>query len=164
MNYMIWLVHLRFDKNHTHTLFPVKLATSLSQLAQIVFAQFAYQLRVSTFGGTQEQNANGVDIVVLNQDDGTIKAHRYLGLPPPSSYFVYDFLSPGSNLRVCALFHVTTDIINCKDITAGNNPAEFITLNESWFIMIRKVKENSIIIFNAVICEKFCCCASIFPF
>jgi hypothetical protein len=102
-----------------------------------------------------------VDVAVLNQDDGTIKAHRYLGLPPPSSYFVYDFLAPGSNLRVCALIHATNDIINCKDITAGNNPAEFITLNESWFIMIRKVKENSIIIFNALICEKFCCCASI---
>jgi hypothetical protein len=112
--------------------FSVIVAISLlAQLVQIVYAQSGYQLRVSTFGGTREQQLNGVDIAVLNQMDRTVKVHRYLHLPPPSSYFFYDFLSPGSSLRICALLHGTTDIINCKDITAGFSPAEFVTLNLS---------------------------------
>jgi hypothetical protein len=110
----------------------VIVAISLStQLAQIVYAQSTYQLRVNTFGGTLEQRLNGVDIAILNRMDHTVKVHRYLALPPPSTYFFYDFFSPGTILRVCALNHGTTDIINCRDITAGFNPSEFVTLNLS---------------------------------
>jgi hypothetical protein len=104
----------------------------LTQLAQIVYAPSNYRLRISTIGGTSEQDLNGVDIVVLNQDDSTVKTREFLSLPPSSVYFIYDFLPEGSNLRVCALFHATTSIINCKDIIAGSQgSAEFVTLNLS---------------------------------
>jgi hypothetical protein len=112
--------------------FSLIVAISVStQLVQIVYAQSVYQLRVNTFGGTFEQRANGVDIAILNRMDGTVKVHRYLALPPPSTYFFYDFFSPGTALRVCAFNHGTSDIINCKDITAGFNPSEFVTLSLS---------------------------------
>jgi hypothetical protein len=108
---------------------------SLSVMSeQIVFAQTSlYRLRVSTFGGTADEQANGVDLGILVRDTGVIRVHRYYGLPPSDSYFFLQMgseVNQGSSIRVCAFIHGTTDIINCKTvIDAATNSAEFTTLN-----------------------------------
>ena len=108
---------------------------SLSVMSeQIVFAQTSlYRLRVSTFGGTADEQANGVDVGILVRDTGVIKLHRYYSLPPSDVYFFLQMdseVNQGSSIRVCAFTHGTTDIINCKTVVdAASNPAEFTTLD-----------------------------------